>query len=401
MYFNAETQSRILDRFGFALADDGYLFLGKAETLLTQSSRFTPVDLRLRIFAKTHDIGRRVTPPAVRAQPDGDGGPTIDLTVLALDEVPVPMVVVNASGDVVSATAAARALFGLRAKDIGSPLQNLELSYRPLELRSILGDALAERRTIERKAVRWSDDDHRTFDVTIAPLSRPDGGPLGAAISFLDVTRYHRLQEELEQTNRDLEAAYEELQSTNEELETTNEELQSTIEELETTNEELQSSNEELETTNEELQSTNDELHGLNEQLELRGGDLDRANLHLQGILTGLHLGIVVLDRQLTVQLWNDWADDLWGLRATEAVGRSFLNLDIGLPVERLARPIRRCLDAREGQTVQIAARNRRGHEISCRVVVNPLALDDDVAGVILVMEEGPAGEDATHGAKR
>ena len=35
MYFNAETQTRILARFHFALKDDGILFLGKAEMLLT------------------------------------------------------------------------------------------------------------------------------------------------------------------------------------------------------------------------------------------------------------------------------------------------------------------------------------------------------------------------------
>src|SRR3954447_172814 len=59
MYFNAETQSRILDRFSFALVDRGYLFLGKAETLLTRSSLFSPVDLRLRIFSKVSDATRR------------------------------------------------------------------------------------------------------------------------------------------------------------------------------------------------------------------------------------------------------------------------------------------------------------------------------------------------------
>ena len=37
MYFNAETQARILDRFHFALDDGGYLFLGKAEMLLTHA----------------------------------------------------------------------------------------------------------------------------------------------------------------------------------------------------------------------------------------------------------------------------------------------------------------------------------------------------------------------------
>jgi two-component system, chemotaxis family, CheB/CheR fusion protein len=52
MYFNAETQGKILARFHFGLKDTGYLFLGRAELLLNHSSLFTPVDLKCRIFSK-------------------------------------------------------------------------------------------------------------------------------------------------------------------------------------------------------------------------------------------------------------------------------------------------------------------------------------------------------------
>ena len=52
MYFNAETQSRILARFHFALNDTGVIFLGKAEMLLTRANLFNPVHLKHRIFAK-------------------------------------------------------------------------------------------------------------------------------------------------------------------------------------------------------------------------------------------------------------------------------------------------------------------------------------------------------------
>src|SRR2546430_1577764 len=52
MYFNSETQDRIMARFHFALNDDGILFLGKAETLLTHAELFTPVDLERRLFVK-------------------------------------------------------------------------------------------------------------------------------------------------------------------------------------------------------------------------------------------------------------------------------------------------------------------------------------------------------------
>ncbi len=52
MYFNAETQSRVLARFHFALNDTGFLFVGEAEMLLTYTNLFTPFKLKYRIFAK-------------------------------------------------------------------------------------------------------------------------------------------------------------------------------------------------------------------------------------------------------------------------------------------------------------------------------------------------------------
>ena len=59
MYLNAETQSRLLSRFHFALKSSGYLFMGKAEMLLTHGNLFAPVELRHRIFAPTpgHSAG--------------------------------------------------------------------------------------------------------------------------------------------------------------------------------------------------------------------------------------------------------------------------------------------------------------------------------------------------------
>src|SRR3954468_20754366 len=52
MYFNAETQAKIVGRFHYGLADRGVLFLGRAETLLTHAASFEPVDLKHRISTK-------------------------------------------------------------------------------------------------------------------------------------------------------------------------------------------------------------------------------------------------------------------------------------------------------------------------------------------------------------
>jgi len=276
-------------------------------------------------------------------------------------------------------------MFGLSSRDLGRPLQDLELSYRPVELRSCIDQAYAGRRSARLRDVEWpaSPGGAAWLDVEVTPLQDPAGNLLGVLVSFEDTTRYRRLQEELRQSHEELQTAYEELQSTNEELETTNEELQSTIEELETTNEELQSTNDELETMNEELQM-------INEQLRRRSQELDRTNLFLGSILSSIQSGVAVVDAELRVQIWNQKAEDLWGLRAAEVVGTHLLNLDIGLPVEHLRAPLRACLAGEVSQNeIVLEATNRRGKAIQCTVTCMPLSnMMGEIQGVILIMEE-------------
>ncbi len=52
MYFNSQTQSKILSRFHLALNDSGFIFLGRAELLLTHAHLFSPEILKHRIFKK-------------------------------------------------------------------------------------------------------------------------------------------------------------------------------------------------------------------------------------------------------------------------------------------------------------------------------------------------------------
>jgi two-component system, chemotaxis family, CheB/CheR fusion protein len=226
------------------------------------------------------------------------------------------------------------------------------------------------------------------FEVQVVPLLGPQGTVLGVSIVFNDVTLYRRLQDELESANRQLETAYEELQSTVEELETTNEELQSTVEELETTNEELQSTNEELETMNEELQSTNDDFQTINDQLRDRTGELHVVNTFMQSILASLPSGVVVVNRDLRIQVWNRFAEELWGLRQDETVGQHLLAIDIGLPIDRLQPALKAVLAGETGSEVELGAINRRGRAVTVRVKTTPLTSGPDgPVGSLLVMQ--------------
>jgi two-component system, chemotaxis family, CheB/CheR fusion protein len=390
MYFHSEAQGRILGRFQFALAPSGILFLGKAETLLAHSAAFRPVDAKRRLFAK-------VAQPAEARHVTFATPPEYDrarhLRDAASDLGPVAQLVVDRDGNVVHANQQLRSLFGLTARDIGRPLQDLELSYRPFELRSCIDRAFLDRLPTSATDGRWrvAGGQELSFDLTVVPLLDGGGQPLGASIQFIDVSRPRRLQEEVQRAGQELETALEELQSTNEELETTNEELQSTVEELETTNEELQSTNEELETMNEELQSTNEELQTINEEAGNRGDQLGELNAFLESILTSLRSAVAVVDRDFQVRKWSPRAEDMWGLRQDEVVRKNFLNLDIGLPVDRLKAPIRSCL-AREVEFLEttLDATNRRGRAVQVRVTCTPLttATVDQPLGVILLMEE-------------
>jgi two-component system, chemotaxis family, CheB/CheR fusion protein len=398
MYLNSDTQSHVLARFSFALREGGYLFLGKAEMLLAHTNLFTSVDLKRRMFRKVPGATLRERLMVLADAGErhaGNPGPREErIRDAALEAGTDAQIVVDAAGYLVMANARARALFDLRPDDIGRPFQDLELSYRPLELRSKIQQAYMERRPSQVHEAEWPSRSGEVahLEAQVAPLTDADQVLLGASVSFVDVTRSRRYKEELEHANQGLEDAYAELQSTNEELETTNEELQSTVEELETTNEELQSTNEELETMNEEMQSTNEELQTINDELGQRTTELNQLNAFLESIWTGLGGAVAVLDPDLRVLVWNRGSEDLWGLRQEEVQGEHFLNLDIGLPVDKVRPALRASMSGQDGsQTVLVDATNRRGKPIRVRVSCSPLVGDhDDIHGVILVIEERP-----------
>ncbi len=397
MYFNAETQTRILARFHFALNDNGILFLGRAETLLTHASTFTPVDLKRRISTKVPRASLNLRDRLLLMAQNGSGdGATPNpqhsrLREIAADAVPLAQIVIDAGGVLVQANERARALFGLLPDDVGRPLQDLKISYRPVELRSLLDQVYVDRRPLMVRDISWSTPgaEHRWLDLQIVPVIDETGTVLGASASFVDVSSAKRLQHDLEHANQELESAYEELQSTNEELETTNEELQSTVEELETTNEELQSTNEELETMNEELQSTNEELTTMNDELRIRSDELNTVNALLESVLTSFRGSVIVVDISMQVMIWNVRSHELWGLRADEVIGKNLLSLDIGLPVEKLKKPIKLCLTNQTAGEVDVDALNRRGRSVHCRVSCSPLLDANKVLnGAIIVIEE-------------
>ncbi len=147
MYLNGETQSFVIPRLQYALREDGFLFLGRAEMVLRGGAgRFAPVSLRHRIFvALPHQqsagsaareaaarypfqIGAVEAPEVGAAVPEPAAEPAESL---------VAELLVDPEGLLTGANDLARQLFDIRAGDMaGGPSERLSLLLQTLNLDS-------------------------------------------------------------------------------------------------------------------------------------------------------------------------------------------------------------------------------------------------------------------------
>ena len=366
MYLNAETQAQVLNNFHFALNDDAYLLLGKAEMLFTKEKTFAAVDLKRRVFRKVPGDDTRarlwLTPSADLA------GAALGAMAgsLIFDATPLAQLILNPDGIVVGANQQARSLLRIQPADIGRSIHDLDPAYRPLDLVLPLQQVVSQRASVRISDVFFAGGpphvSHISVDLT--PLVDSRANVTGILVSYADVSRLKKVEEELHTTSQELETALEELQSTNEELEM----------------------------MNEELESTNDELQAVNEEARRRAASVDEAHVFLQSVLSGLGSAVIVLDADRKVSLWSRVAEEMWGLRSAEASGEPLESLDIGLPVGEFMPSICRVLGGESGrEQATLKATNRRGRSIVCAVSASPLARDARVVGAILLIEEQDA----------
>ncbi|HEU4533874.1 MAG TPA: CheR family methyltransferase, partial [Polyangiaceae bacterium] len=192
MYFNAETQARILARLHFALNEDGVLFLGKAEMLLIHRQLFSPLDLKRRIFAKV-GRGPRLERLLPGGPPSGDeaaapGGDQARLRDGAFEVGASAQLVLDLTSAVVLVNDRARTLFGLGSQDLGRPFRELEIAKRG-DLRQSVERALEDRRPTVLLGVEWSAGGlSLTFEIHVVPISDAGGAAIGGLVCFLDAS---------------------------------------------------------------------------------------------------------------------------------------------------------------------------------------------------------------------
>ncbi len=334
IYFTPELQDYVLNQFAFSLCPNGYLFLGKAETVRPMQAFCELVSKQWKVYRCVGNAlpsARRQTFPNINSlhlersqmnrQHDNIGKPSVDqqslspsleagqlrrFNELLLRYLPIGIIIIDRSYRVLTANGAARRLLGLR--DTGNEQDFLHAAHGiPYhETRNAIDTVLRERTVLDLPEVELdvsAGGNGRFVCLSISLMQLDAGSPDLVAISIIDITQQVQVRRQLEtvqaeqaqlvselgtankrlsDVNKELMDTNEELQIANEELVLTHEELQASIEEFETTNEELQATNEELETNNEELQATNEELETTNDELRARTSELQELTSILE-----------------------------------------------------------------------------------------------------------------------
>src|SRR5207244_9193573 len=124
------------------------------------------------------------------------------LRELVVDVLPIAQLVVDLVGIVIAINERARSLFGLVVADVGRPLQDLEISYRPVELRSLIDQAYRDRRPLEARNVerRTPNGDVQYFDVNVGLLVDRDGSLICDCIALPELNGYNRVNDDTERS---------------------------------------------------------------------------------------------------------------------------------------------------------------------------------------------------------
>jgi len=315
IYMDPFLQKKAFTNFHYALKKNGFLLLGKSETIGASSDLFTQISKHDKIYLRKPTPGRFMHFATERRE---EALTTTDKTVTKHETVPTDFrksaeeimiskspasVVVNEAMDIVHIHGDITPF--LQAPQ-GKPTHNLIKMAREdlaFELRNAIHKAIKAQATITKENIpvkanalnnEVGQGKQSLVTIEIIPLTDtiephylirfekkiiPVVQEEKKSSSGKTIETSRKLSGHNQQLEKELSQNREDMRSITEDMETANEELQSGNEELQSSNEEMQSLNEELETSKEELQSTNEELIIVNQELLDKQEQLNASHL--------------------------------------------------------------------------------------------------------------------------
>jgi two-component system, chemotaxis family, CheB/CheR fusion protein len=329
IYLDTYLQKKLMATFHYSLNSNGYLILGKSETVGTSSYLFSLLEKKHRIYAKkkeatakavfemnyrTSDFDRMVQQTRRNVSEkikheETDIERTVD-NVLLKKYTPAS-VLVNQDLDIIQF----RGSTGLYLEPSpGKASLNLMKMAKPgleFELRNVVHKAKKTGTPAKKSGLEITIDGkiHKVA-VEATPLKN-DNAEEYYLVVFEEMatppedTGSNLKDKRVKQLEAELTALREDMRSIIESQEAANEELQSANEEIVSSNEELQSMNEELETSKEEIESSNEELITINQELQVRNEQLAESVEYSEAVFTTIRESLLVLDKDFRVRSAN------------------------------------------------------------------------------------------------
>jgi two-component system CheB/CheR fusion protein len=331
IYLEPVLQKKALSTFHYALNEDGYLMLGKSETIGTNTDIFTAYNSTEKIYIRKGPLGRfmavssagreqsfrEIDKSVQKESADKDVFKIADEVMLA-SFMPAS-VLVNDKFDIIQFRGATE---NWLIPPVGKPSFNLLKMAREglsFELRNVLHLAKKTNLPARKFAVFFKVNGLQHYvNIQAIPLKDTPDPYYLVVFQNASSTGVQHLPEEInpgrasvaydesdlriEQLEKELIQARADMRAITEEQETANEELQSANEELLSGSEELQSLNEELETSKEELQSTNEEIMIVNKELLDRNDQLNSARQYTESIVKTIRDPLIIMDGELKIK---------------------------------------------------------------------------------------------------
>lgn len=341
IYFDSQLQSRILNRFHFALANEGILFLGQSETPASADSLFTAIDARERLFRKRGGTSTRLVPSSFKSLPKSSPAPverdTEKLLEAVVSQLNATVALCELNGDIRHTAGEVERFFHFpRGKAVHQITDVIAQPFRN-ELFSLLHRM---KQSLQPLSGRERDYAGQRWRLSLRPLPAPDPNRILVCIERLDEAGEHldRVGPEVG-PDENTAAGDDDVQSLMEELAKTNEEMQSLSEEAQASNEEFQATNEELHAANEELQASNEELNALNDALNAKTDQLQSLTDEYRHLYDAMEFPVLVFNTQGHLQRFNLAAKEILGLGST-SVGEPVDQLSLPTPLDDLKKDL-------------------------------------------------------------
>ncbi len=328
IYLSPEMQKKVLSLFSFSLRNEGHLFLGAAETVTHQYTKFETVVSAFRIYRNIRpnqrsQFRRPLLEKATETYPlprlrrlatrepqrsSSAVGPILENTLRNIDGC---VLILDEGGNVLESVGDYLKFINLPSQAFSANVfdlvhdrlkSSISLLIRRAETQGSaesLGTKCSFGDRIEQVDLFCQRIEWETQPVAYSILLRKTKEIATPQVTIntdqlsqdADMAMITRLEGEVE-TLREL------LSATTEDLGISNEELQ-------TANEELTVSNEELQANNEEMQSINEELHTVNAENADKIVQLEAANADIENLLNTADLAVLFLDNALCIRRFN------------------------------------------------------------------------------------------------